>query len=76
MSKRVELADPPPNLDFVRACGHGYAGTVRRLNEAHATLVGAVVVAYSRGASVTELADASGLSRRTVYKALARPVAT
>lgn len=72
MDEPIDLTPALPDLAFVRACGRGYAGTVRKVNAAHSMLTGALVVAYSRGATIAELSEASGLSRFAVGRAVKR----
>jgi len=54
----------------VRAAGQVYARRFRDSERARETLVGALRTSYEHGCTVTELAEASGLSRPAVYRAV------
>lgn len=60
-------------LALVRAGGRVYARAVAKQAAAHDLLRDSLVKAYRAGASVTELAEASGLSRPAVYRAVHPP---
>jgi DNA-binding phage protein len=60
----------PGTLERLRVVGKRYAALTRQTELTHEWLVTAVLEARDAGANVTELSEASGLSRRTVYKTL------
>jgi hypothetical protein len=63
-------ADRAQMVNHVKAAGRRYLGRTKAAHDAHRDLVDDVRAAYRFGLTVTELSEASGLSRFAIARAV------